>query len=77
MRYLISIVYTETVASDEAPIELIELMNECWQESPVARPEIGVVKSKLKKITKGISSKNFFDNLLSRFGGFSESKKNL
>lgn len=58
--------FRPTVASDEAPIELIELMNECWQESPVARPEIGLVKHKLKKITKGISSKNFFDNLLNR-----------
>lgn len=49
-----------------APIELIELMSDCWQENPNSRPDIGVVKHKLKKITKGISSKNFFDNLLSR-----------
>lgn len=67
----------ETVASDEAPIELIELMNECWQESPVARPEIGVVKSKLKKITKGISSKNFFDNLLSRMEQYANNLEQL
>ena len=56
------------VASDEAPIELIELMNDCWAESPTARPEISSIKHRLKKITKGISSKNFFDNLLSRMG---------
>lgn len=58
--------YRPQVASDEAPIELIELMNDCWQESAVARPEIGLIRHRLKKITKGISSKNFFDNLLNR-----------
>lgn len=69
--------YRPEVASDEAPIELIELMNDCWQESPTARPEIGPIKSRLKKITRGISSKNFFDNLLSRMEQYANNLEQL
>jgi len=54
------------VAPDEAPSDLIDLMHDCWHESPDARPDLVMVKSRLKKITKGVTNKNFLDNLLNR-----------
>lgn len=54
------------VAPDEAPKGLIQLMQDCWHEDPSLRPEFIQIKPRLKKITKGISSRNFLDNLLSR-----------
>lgn len=54
------------VAPDEAPKELIKLMQTCWSESPDSRPDFNLIKPWLKKVTKGISSRNFLDNLLHR-----------
>ena len=54
------------VAPDEAPPELIDLMQLCWAEDPNIRPEFSVIKPRLKRITKGITSANFLDNLLNR-----------
>lgn len=54
------------VAPDEAPPELIDLMHMCWAEEPNVRPDFSVIKPRLRKITKGVTSKNFLDNLLNR-----------
>ncbi|XP_053205450.1 atrial natriuretic peptide receptor 1-like [Panonychus citri] len=54
------------VSSDEAPKELITLMHQAWHENPDCRPEFTTIKPWLRRITKGISSKNLVDNLLNR-----------
>lgn len=54
------------IAPDEAPKELIKLMQTCWSESADCRPGFNHIKPWLKKVTKGISSRNFLDNLLHR-----------
>jgi len=54
------------VAPDEAPADLIDLMHDCWDETPLARPDVIAIKQRLRKITKGVTNKNFFDNLLNR-----------
>lgn len=54
------------VAPDEAPAELLDLMHLCWAEDETLRPDFATIKPRLKKITKGITSKNFLDNLLNR-----------
>lgn len=54
------------VAPDEAPAELIDLMHACWSEDPNLRPDFSIIKPRLRKITKGVTSKNFLDNLLNR-----------
>ncbi|KAI1282546.1 Atrial natriuretic peptide receptor 1 [Halotydeus destructor] len=58
--------YRPEVAPDEAPAELLDLMQFCWAEDPNLRPDVTSIKPRLRKITKGISSKNFLDNLLNR-----------
>lgn len=54
------------VAPDEAPAELLDLMHCCWAEDETIRPDFASIKPRLKKITKGVTSKNFLDNLLNR-----------
>lgn len=54
------------VAPDEAPSELIDLMHACWAEDANLRPDFSTIKPRLRKITKGVTSKNFLDNLLNR-----------
>ncbi|XP_015787286.1 atrial natriuretic peptide receptor 1-like [Tetranychus urticae] len=54
------------VSADEAPRELIRLMHAAWHENPDSRPDFATIKPILKRITKGTSSRNLFDNLLSR-----------
>src|SRR6266487_4286574 len=59
------------VAPDECPRELLDLMHECWAENPNDRPDFLGIKPRLRKITKGISSRNFLDNLLNRMDQYS------
>ena len=54
------------IAPDEAPAELIDLVHACWLEDPNLRPDFSVIKPRLRRITKGVTSKNFLDNLLNR-----------
>lgn len=54
------------VAPDEAPPELLDLMHMCWAEEPNVRPDFNIIRPRLRKITKGVTSKNFLDNLLNR-----------
>nr|XP_027204126.1 atrial natriuretic peptide receptor 1-like [Dermatophagoides pteronyssinus] len=65
------------VAPDEASKELLTLMQECWDEYPNNRPDFAVIKHKLRRITKGISSKNFLDNLLNRMEQYSQNLERI
>lgn len=64
----------ELTADDciECP-DLLSLIRSCWDESPSARPDFGRIKINLRKLTKGVSSKNFLDNLLKRLEQYSNS----
>ena len=53
----------DKVAMDE---ELSSMMMKCWAEDPRERPDIGFVRSVVKKINKDNNSSNILDNLLSR-----------
>lgn len=58
--------FRPAVSPDEAPPELIDLMQLCWAEDPNVRPDFASIRPRLKHITKGVTSKNFLDNLLNR-----------
>ncbi|KPM04974.1 atrial natriuretic peptide receptor 1-like protein [Sarcoptes scabiei] len=65
------------VAPDECSKELLTLMSECWAEQPIDRPDFLIIKQKLRKITQGISSKNFLDNLLNRMEQYSQNLERI
>lgn len=65
------------VAPDECDKDLLNLMHDCWHENPLSRPDFIRIKPKLKKITKGISSRNFLDNLLNRMEQYSNNLESM
>ncbi|KAG8179782.1 hypothetical protein JTE90_002822 [Oedothorax gibbosus] len=70
-------VYRPEIAEDECPTDMLELIRSCWEENPDTRPIFPEVKQKLKRITKGVSSKNFLDNLLSRMEQYANNLESL
>lgn len=50
--------------------KLIELMRSCWSEAPSRRPTMQQVRVNLRKITKGLTAKNYLDNLLERLQNY-------
>ena len=65
------------VAPDECSKELLQLMHDCWVEHPNNRPDFVMIKPRLRKITQGISSKNFLDNLLNRMEQYSQNLERI
>ncbi|XP_018495299.2 atrial natriuretic peptide receptor 1-like [Galendromus occidentalis] len=65
------------VSADECPQELLRLMKHCWAENPNDRPQISEIRHKIKKITKGMSSRNFFDNLLQRMEQYANNLESI
>ena len=65
------------VAPDECSKALLHLMHDCWHELPQARPDFAMIRPRLKKITQGISSRNFLDNLLQRMEQYSENLERI
>ncbi|XP_049524933.1 atrial natriuretic peptide receptor 1 [Dermacentor silvarum] len=65
------------VSPDECPADMLRLMRACWAENPSDRPTIAEVRHAVKKITKGLSSKNFFDNLLQRMEQYANNLESL
>nr|XP_037279900.1 atrial natriuretic peptide receptor 1-like [Rhipicephalus microplus] len=65
------------VSPDECPADMLRLMRVCWAEAPTDRPTISEVRHAVKKITKGLSSKNFFDNLLQRMEQYANNLESL
>ena len=57
------------VAMDE---DLASVMVKCWAEDPSERPDIGFVRSVVKKINKDNNSSNILDNLLSRMEQYAD-----
>jgi len=62
--------YIPNYTIQELDPKLVELMRACWSESPLARPTIGQVRNQLRRITRGVASKNYLDNLLERLQNY-------
>lgn len=69
--------YRPEVAPDECSKELLDLMQVCWAENANDRPDFLQIKMKLRKVTQGISSKNFLDNLLNRMEQYSQNLERI
>ena len=54
----------------EVSPRLVELMRQCWQEAPGARPTLGQLRNRLRKLTDGATAKNYLDNLLERLQSY-------
>lgn len=66
----------EIVAPD-CPNSLIKVVNVCWQEEASKRPEFTKLKPVLRRISKGVSSSNFLDNLLKRMEQYSSNLERI
>lgn len=58
--------YRPEVVSPDCPNNLTKVVQACWQEDPSHRPDFTKLKGVMRKISQGISSRNFLDNLLNR-----------
>ncbi|XP_067133555.1 atrial natriuretic peptide receptor 1-like [Centruroides vittatus] len=65
------------LSPEDATSDILDLMRRCWAEQPDDRPTFQEIKSQLKQITKGISSRNFLDNLLSRMEQYANNLEQL
>lgn len=57
--------------------KLIELLRTCWAETPASRPTLAQVRNSLRRITRGVASKNYLDNLLERLQNYAENLERL
>lgn len=63
--------------SEDCPPKLMRVVEACWDESPDARPEFIKIKAAMRKISQGMSSSNFIDNLLKRMEAYSKNLEDL
>ncbi|XP_035221552.1 atrial natriuretic peptide receptor 1-like [Stegodyphus dumicola] len=69
--------YRPEITEDECQVDMLDLIKMCWEEDPEARPSFPEIKHKLRRITKGMSSKNFLDNLLNRMEQYANDLESL
>lgn len=62
--------YLPNYISQTIDSRLVDLMHSCWSENPSSRPSLGHLRSSLKSITKGMTAKNYLDNLLERLQNY-------
>ncbi|XP_070810413.1 retinal guanylyl cyclase 1 [Pituophis catenifer annectens] len=65
-----------SVSIDQAPIECIQLMKECWSEQPDRRPNINQVFDQFKSINKGRKT-NIIDSMLRMLEQYSSNLEDL
>ncbi|XP_017597797.1 PREDICTED: retinal guanylyl cyclase 1 [Corvus brachyrhynchos] len=65
-----------TVSADQAPLECIHLMKECWSEQPEKRPTIDQVFDQFKGINKGRKT-NIIDSMLRMLEQYSSNLEDL
>lgn len=58
--------FRPTIESEDCSRSLLELTRRCWSENPDDRPDFPRIKAHFKKISNGLTSANFLDNLLKR-----------
>nr|XP_027201054.1 atrial natriuretic peptide receptor 1-like isoform X2 [Dermatophagoides pteronyssinus] len=69
--------FRPVVNCEDCPRNLIKLMETCWSENPENRPEFVKIKPYFKKISKGLTSTNFLDNLLKRMEQYTENLEKI
>lgn len=62
---------------EDCPRNLIKLMEMCWNEDPEERPSFMRIKPIFKKISNGLTSQNFLDNLLKRMEQYAENLEKM
>ncbi|XP_039193906.1 retinal guanylyl cyclase 1 isoform X2 [Crotalus tigris] len=65
-----------SVSIDQAPVECIQLMKECWSEQPERRPNINQVFDQFKGINKGRKT-NIIDSMLRMLEQYSSNLEDL
>nr|AWC68201.1 guanylate cyclase 2D [Arizona elegans] len=65
-----------SVSVDQAPMECIQLMKECWSEQPDRRPNINQVFDQFKSINKGRKT-NIIDSMLRMLEQYSSNLEDL
>ncbi|KAJ6652050.1 hypothetical protein lerEdw1_015458, partial [Lerista edwardsae] len=65
-----------SVSVDQAPMECIQLMKECWSEQPERRPSIDQIFDQFKSINKGRKT-NIIDSMLRMLEQYSSNLEDL
>ncbi|KAM6453517.1 retinal guanylyl cyclase 1 [Liasis olivaceus] len=65
-----------SVSIDQAPMECIQLMKECWSEHPERRPNINQIFDQFKNINKGRKT-NIIDSMLRMLEQYSSNLEDL
>ncbi|XP_028275848.1 retinal guanylyl cyclase 2 [Parambassis ranga] len=65
-----------TVAPDQAPLECIQLMKQCWSEQPDRRPSFDEIFDRFKLINKGKKT-NIIDSMLRMLEQYSSNLEDL
>ncbi|XP_030599400.1 retinal guanylyl cyclase 2 isoform X3 [Archocentrus centrarchus] len=65
-----------TVAPDQAPLECIQLMKQCWSEQPDRRPNFDEIFDRFKLINKGKKT-NIIDSMLRMLEQYSSNLEDL
>uniref|UniRef100_A0AAQ5XZU6 Guanylate cyclase n=1 Tax=Amphiprion ocellaris TaxID=80972 RepID=A0AAQ5XZU6_AMPOC len=65
-----------TVAPDQAPLECIQLMKQCWSELPDRRPDFDEIFDRFKMINKGKKT-NIIDSMLRMLEQYSSNLEDL
>ncbi|XP_013784120.1 atrial natriuretic peptide receptor 1-like, partial [Limulus polyphemus] len=65
------------ISPDECPSNFLYMLFSCWDENPASRPNFASIKQQMKKITKGMGSGNFLDNLLTRMEQYATNLEQL
>uniref|UniRef100_A0A8C4GLY0 Guanylate cyclase n=1 Tax=Dicentrarchus labrax TaxID=13489 RepID=A0A8C4GLY0_DICLA len=65
-----------TVAPDQAPLECIQLMKQCWSEMPERRPTFNEIFDRFKLINKGKKT-NIIDSMLRMLEQYSSNLEDL
>lgn len=69
--------FRPTIKAEDVPRGLMKIINLCWAEDPATRPDFNKLKPAIKKISSGITSSNFLDNLLKRMEQYSENLEKI
>lgn len=65
------------VPEDECPMQLLQLMKDCWAEEPSARPTVDQARSLLKKASKELVAASFLESLLLRMEQYANDLERL
>lgn len=61
----------------EGDAEVYSLMERCWAQDPLERPDFSTIRNEVRKLNKTSSSSNILDNLLSRMERYADNLEGL